>query len=99
MSLAAEVYEQSSGGVAGGVASGGGEGGTVEVGVEAEDEGHMTSGEPWNLSNPDTNGVEESVLISEVSSFQRLKNMQEWYTYVCVYLGVRKGSRGVLSSG
>ena len=46
MSLAAEVYEQSSGGVAGGVASGGGEGGTVEVGVEAEDEGHMTSGEP-----------------------------------------------------
>ena len=30
----------------------------------------------WNLSNPDSNGAEESVLVSEVSSFQRLK---EWY--------------------
>ena len=30
----------------------------------------------WNLSNLDTNGVEESVIVSEVSSFQRL---QEWY--------------------
>ena len=29
----------------------------------------------WNLSNPDTNGAEESVIVSE-SSFQRLK---EWY--------------------
>ena len=28
----------------------------------------------WNLSNPDTNGAEESVIVSEVSSFQRLKN-------------------------
>ena len=26
----------------------------------------------WNLSNPDTNGAEESVIDSEVSSFQRL---------------------------
>ena len=26
----------------------------------------------WNLSNPDTNGAEESVIVSEVSSFQRL---------------------------
>ena len=25
----------------------------------------------WNLSNPDTNGAEESVIVSEVSSFQR----------------------------
>ena len=33
----------------------------------------------WNLSNPDTNGAEESVIVSEVSSFQRLKCMQEWY--------------------
>ena len=33
----------------------------------------------WNLSNPDTNGAEESVVVSEVSSFQRLKCMQEWY--------------------
>ena len=36
----------------------------------------------WKLSNslynPDTNGAEESVLVSEVSSFQRLKCMQEW---------------------
>ena len=32
-----------------------------------------------NLSNPDTNGAEESVFVSEVSSFQRLKCMQEWY--------------------
>ena len=30
----------------------------------------------WNLSNLDTNGAEESVIVSEVSSFQRL---QEWY--------------------
>ena len=37
----------------------------------------------WNLSNPDTNGAEESVIVSEVSSFQRLK---EWYI-----LGVGKG--------
>ena len=27
----------------------------------------------------DTNGVEESVIVSEVSSFQGLKCMQEWY--------------------
>ena len=33
----------------------------------------------WNLSNPDTNGAEESVIVSEVSSFQRLKCMQERY--------------------
>ena len=33
----------------------------------------------WNLSNLDTNGAEESVIVSEVSSFQRLKCMQEWY--------------------
>ena len=33
----------------------------------------------WNLSNQDTNGAEESVIVSEVSSFQRLKCMQEWY--------------------
>ena len=30
----------------------------------------------WNLSNPDTNGAEESVSVREVSSVQRL---QEWY--------------------
>ena len=41
----------------------------------------------WNLSNPDTNGAEESVLFCEVSSFQRLKCMQEWYV-----LGVGKVS-------
>ena len=28
----------------------------------------------WNLSNPDTNGAEESVIVSEVSSFQRLQH-------------------------
>ena len=33
----------------------------------------------WNLSNPDTNGAEEIIIVSEVSSFQRLKCMQEWY--------------------
>ena len=32
----------------------------------------------WNISNLDTNGAEESVIVSEVSSFQRLK---------CVTLG------------
>ena len=32
-----------------------------------------------NLSNLDTNGAEESVIASEVSSFQRLNCMQEWY--------------------
>ena len=56
-----------------------------------------------NLSNPDTNGAEESVVVSEVSSFQRLKCMQEWY-----YLGWEKVScfercpphfRGVLIEG
>ena len=31
-----------------------------------------------NLSNPVTNGAEESVVVSEVSSFQRLKCTQEW---------------------
>ena len=31
------------------------------------------------LSNQDTNGAEESVVVSEVSSFQRLICMQEWY--------------------
>ena len=30
----------------------------------------------WNLSNPDTIGPEESVLIKEVSLFQRLKCTQ-----------------------
>ena len=36
----------------------------------------------WDLSNLDTNGAEESVVVSEVvSSFQRLKCMQEWYTW------------------
>ena len=40
----------------------------------------------WNLSNQDTNRAEESVIVSEVSSFQRLKCMQEWYI-----LGVGKG--------
>ena len=35
----------------------------------------------WNLSNPDTNGAEESVIVSEVSSFQRLKCMQECSTW------------------
>ena len=47
------------------------------------------------LSNPDTNGEEESVIVSEVSSFQRLKCMQEWY------LGWEKVSclEGVHSSG
>ena len=33
----------------------------------------------WRVSNPDTNGAEESVQFSEVSSVQRLKCMQEWY--------------------
>ena len=33
----------------------------------------------WNLSNPDTNGTDQSVIVSEVSSVQGLKRMQEWY--------------------
>ena len=33
----------------------------------------------WNPSSSDTNGAEECVLFSEVSLFQRLKCMQEWY--------------------
>ena len=33
----------------------------------------------WNSSNLDTIGPEESVLISEVSLFQGLKNTQTWY--------------------
>ena len=31
----------------------------------------------WNLSNPDTNGAEESVIVSEVSSFQRYTRVVE----------------------
>ena len=41
----------------------------------------------WDLSNQDTNGAEESVIVSEVSSVQWLKCMQEWYTW---------GGKGVL---
>ena len=33
----------------------------------------------WKSSNPDTNGTEESVNISEVSLFQRLNCMQELF--------------------
>ena len=33
----------------------------------------------WNFSNPDTNGEEESVLVSEVYSLQGLICIQEWY--------------------
>ena len=40
------------------------------------------------LSNLDTNGAEESVIVSEVSSFQRLKCMQE----SGIYLGWEKVS-------
>ena len=40
---------------------------------------HMCMYVQWDLSNPDTNGAVESVIVSEVSSFQRLKCMQEWY--------------------
>ena len=53
---------------------------TLQDGVEqAEREYHSRSEcvcvcVQWNLSNQDTNGVE----VSEVSSFQRLKCMQEW---------------------
>ena len=55
----------------------------------------------WNPSNADTNGAEESVLYREVSLFQGLKCMQEWY------LGRQKVSllercpqfRGVLIEG
>ena len=39
---------------------------------------HTHNGAQWNLSNPDTNGAEESVIVSEVSSIRRLKCMQEW---------------------
>ena len=37
----------------------------------------MSSIQRYN--NLDTNGAEESVIVSEVSSIQRLKCMQEWY--------------------
>ena len=55
----------------------------------------------WNPSNADTNGAEESVLYREVSLFQGLKCVQEWY------LGRQKVSllercpqfRGVLIEG
>ena len=35
----------------------------------------------WNLSIPDTNGTEEKVLFSEVSSVQRLKCMHKSGTW------------------
>ena len=37
------------------------------------------SGERKRGRYTDTNGAEESVIVNEVSSFQRLKCMQEWY--------------------
>ena len=40
----------------------------------------------WNPSNPDTSGTEESVHISELSSFQGLNCMQE------IFLGGKKVS-------
>ena len=60
-----------------------------------------TTSSEWNPSNADTNGAEESVLYREVSLFQELKRMQEWY------LGQQKVSllercpqfRGVLIEG
>ena len=45
----------------------------------------------WNSSNADTNGAEGSVLYREVSVFQGLKFMQEWY------LGRQKVSHNFLS--
>ena len=42
----------------------------------AESDSELVCHLQWNLSNQDTNGAEESVIVSEVSSFQRL---QEWY--------------------
>ena len=35
--------------------------------------------EQWNSSNPDTNGAEESVLISVVSLFQGLNCLQDLF--------------------
>ena len=32
----------------------------------------------WNFSNQDTNGAEESAIVSEVSSFQRLSKSGTW---------------------
>ena len=40
---------------------------------------HQHNNVQWNPSNADTNGAEESVLYREVSLFQGLKCMQEWY--------------------
>ena len=55
--------------------------GMVSSGCEdhAHDAGVICAGKSGNLSNQDTNGAKESVIVSEVSSFQRLKCMQEWY--------------------
>ena len=36
----------------------------------------------WSLSNLDTNGAKEIIIVSEVSSFQRLKCAQKWYVYL-----------------
>ena len=40
----------------------------------------------WNLFNPDTNGAEESVIVSEVSSFQRLSKSGTWSGKRCPVL-------------
>ena len=41
--------------------------------------GLLSSSKYGYYSGPDTNGERESVIVSEVSSFQRFKCMQEWY--------------------
>ena len=56
---------------------GGGGGGEVNVGQYSRH--RVINIIQWNLSNPDTNGAEESAIVSEACSFQRLKCMQEWY--------------------
>ena len=38
-----------------------------------EETGEIIGSIVWNLSNRDTNGAEESVVVSEVSSFQRMQ--------------------------
>ena len=57
---------------------------TLKIDVPFSDHSHVIGKEGANIkkgnfSNPDTNGAEESVVVSEVSSFQRLKCTQEWY--------------------
>ena len=51
----------------------------IKAAIVNQNQAHTIRPIQWNPSNVDTNGAEGSVLYREVSLFQGLKCMQEWY--------------------